>query len=285
MPWWAWLIGAGAVIALGYWLLVLTEGTYLGPRVVVALYDGFARRYDQVKQFDQADEAFFLGAPMARLLASVDPNPAHVPALLDVASGTGRLPAAVLQATPGQVRVVSLDRSGGMLAQARKKLQAEGRTGVAYLQADANPLPFCDGRFDGVACLEALEFMPQPRQVLAELLRVLRPGGFLAVTNRIGWQARLMPGKTFARSTMVDTLRSLGATSVQIQPWQVDYDLVLARKLGPIGRGDAGSSWKAWLCCPRCQAAVVEKAGLSDVLQCPDCGWRLENHGDIWQAI
>ena len=50
MPWWVWLAGLAllsALAALLVWLLVVTEGAYLGPGVVTALYDRFAGRYDR----------------------------------------------------------------------------------------------------------------------------------------------------------------------------------------------------------------------------------------------
>ena len=65
---------------------------------------------------------------------------------------------------------------------------------------------------------------------LERIVRVLRPGGVMVISNRIGWQARLMPGKAFPRSALGDVLRDLGAVSVQITPWQMDYDLVMALK-------------------------------------------------------
>ena len=113
------------------------------------------------------------------------------PLLLDVATGTGRVPLALLRnrfaATGG--RIVGLDLSWGMLRQARAKLQDYDRW-VDLVWQDASHLPFDDGTFDAVTCMEALEFLPRPREALAEMVRVLAPGGLLAVTNRVGvWRA------------------------------------------------------------------------------------------------
>jgi hypothetical protein len=71
MPAWAWLLALMAVFlaaALLYWLLVLTEGAYLGSGTVAALYNRVARRYDRIKQFDDEDEAHFSG-PACRPLS------------------------------------------------------------------------------------------------------------------------------------------------------------------------------------------------------------------------
>jgi ubiquinone/menaquinone biosynthesis C-methylase UbiE len=129
MPGWLWaaaLAGGVAVALLLYWLLVLTEGAYLGPGAVTALYNRAARRYDAIKQFDDEDEAYFLGRPIARFLAGQTSLAHPSPWLLDVATGTGRLPLAVLRSSAGGCRIVALDRAAAMLAQAQQKLAAQG---------------------------------------------------------------------------------------------------------------------------------------------------------------
>ena len=64
-----------------------------------------------------------------------------------------------------------------MLDQAAQKLtDYEGR--VTLRQVIGFPLPFPDNSFDMVACMEALEVMPEMDTPLRELFRVLRPGGF-----------------------------------------------------------------------------------------------------------
>jgi hypothetical protein len=58
------LIAALAILLLlAYWELIIAEGTHLGPRVVVWLYDIAAGRYDRIKQFDLQVEAVTLGRP------------------------------------------------------------------------------------------------------------------------------------------------------------------------------------------------------------------------------
>jgi len=238
MPGWLWaaaLAGGVAVALLLYWLLVLTEGAYLGPGAVTALYNRAARRYDAIKQFDDEDEAYFLGRPIARFLAGQTSLAHPSPWLLDVATGTGRLPLAVLRASAGNCRIVALDRSAAMLAQAQHKLAAQGWSDVALLVHDASRLPFAASQFAVVACLEALEFLPAPEAALIELLRVVQPGGLLVTTNRIGRDAALLPGRVFSRDRLADLLRTHGAASVEIMPWQLDYDLVFAvrQRVGP----------------------------------------------------
>jgi hypothetical protein len=62
------------------------------------------------------------------------------------------------------------------------------------------------------------------------MVRVLKPGGVLLTTNRVGWNARLMVGKTFARTAFARLLTNYPLDHVRVERWQVEYDLVWARK-------------------------------------------------------
>ena len=267
-----WVVVAGcvaalvAVGALVYWQLIIAEGAYMGPRVVARTYDWVARRYDAIKQFDPGDEDWFIAAPLWRRLAGVDR-----PLLLDVATGTGRVPRALVRnrlvATGGQI--VGLDLSWGMLRQAKANLRDCGDR-VSLVWQDASCLPFDDGTFDAVTCLEALEFLPSPREALAEMVRVLAPGGLLMVTNRVGNAARLLPGRTFSRPLFQQMLAALPLHDVETRAWQADYDLAMARKVGNgdlAGRG--GVSLTSLLRCPVCRDHVDQPAGR---LVCVGCG-------------
>lgn len=277
MPWWAWIV-VGAAAAVGiYWLLVLTEGAYLGPKAVLALYDRYASRYDRTKGFDLDTESLFLGRPLSRVLAATAPAD-HSPVLLDVATGTARLPLAVLQSSQQQVEIVALDGSLGMLRQAKHNLRAW--SDVILVHGLAEVLPFSANQFDAVTCLEALEFMPDSAAVLAEMWRVLRPGGILMTTNRTGWQSYLMPGKSLQPQAMVALIESLGAAGVDYRPWQIDYDLITAYKPGACS--SESYSWPNLTACIRCSTwPLHEQEGLA--LICPECGWKLEQVDGIWQ--
>jgi len=207
-----------------YWLLIITEGAYLGPRVVAWLYDLSAGRYDAIKQFDFNDENYFLALPLLRAL-----NDVRAPLVLDVATGTGRLPLALLRRPGFRGRVIGLDLSWRMLRLAQHKARHH-RARLYFIRQDAAKLPFADNVFDAVTCVEALEFLANPRGALQEMARVLRVGGVLLVTNWVNWEARLMPGKAFSNSKLRAMLESVGLTSVHIQRWQECYDLVWARK-------------------------------------------------------
>jgi len=242
-----------ALAALLHWQLNLAEGVYLGRRVVIWLYDRFAPRYDSVKRFDARDEAWFLGQPLAQAMLGVTTS-----LVLDVATGTARLPLALFQQPGFTGRVIALDLSRQMLRCAAAKM-ATYRDRLTLLWQDAAYLPFPDEVFDAVTCLEALEFLPDARVTLAEMARVLRPGGIFLVSNRIGSGARWMPGRTLGREAFAALLESLSLQDVHVSPWQVDYDIAWARKRPaesalPSGRSSvvAPSTLPALLRCPRC---------------------------------
>lgn len=279
MPWWGWLLAGTALVASIYWLVVLTEGAYLGPQAVLALYDRYATRYDRTKGFDPDSEALFLGRPLSRALAAITPT-GHRAVLLDVATGTGRLPLAVLRASPPAIEVIALDGSLGMLREAREKLAAWPRT--VFVHSRAERLPFASAQFDAVTCLEALEFMPDQAALLAEMWRVLRPGGILLITNRIGWQSWLMPGKSLRPRAVVALVESMGAVGVDYRPWQVDYDLVTAYKAGVDRRPSA--AWPDLVACNQCMVWPLPTQA-NAALVCPSCGWTLGQCDGIWSDV
>jgi ubiquinone/menaquinone biosynthesis C-methylase UbiE len=230
-------IALGAVLIgiaiFAYWQLVVAEGAYLGTRVVALLYDWFAPRYDQVKQYDKATDAIMLASPILRHLAR-SPHPlsqGERGVVLDVATGTGRLPDALLSQPRFKGRVVALDASGRMLALAQHKLAAPAAAGrITFLERDAQRLPFDDETFDVVTCLEALEFMRDWRAAVCEMLRVLRPGGLLMISNRIGPDAWKLPGRAVPTDEFTAWLSQIGLQHIETHTWLIDYDLVTGIK-------------------------------------------------------
>jgi ubiquinone/menaquinone biosynthesis C-methylase UbiE len=251
---------AFGVVALGWWLLIETEGVYLGRRVVIWLYDLYAGRYDDIKHFRKEYDHMFLAQPIMELIA-----PVKSPHVLDVATGTGRLPLALLRHAHFQGRVVGVDLSRRMLTRAAAKA-ADPR--LSLLWCPAENLPFPDDSFDVVTCLEALEFMERPADVLRELVRVLRPGGLLFITNRL--TARLMPGKAWTDEALWALLDELGIEQVAIDYWQVDYNRVWGYKAGQAAPQLARPLAEV-LRCPKCCAALLIESG--DGWRCPNCGF------------
>ena len=249
MNWiWVLFIASGILLTGGllYWQLVIAEGAYLGPRVVAGTYDWVAKRYDRIKRFDPRNESWFIARPLMHGLQGV-----AYPLVLDVATGTGRVLDALLQ-EDFRGQLVGLDLSRGMLERARSNLLT-GRDQVQLLWQDASYLPFDDESFDAVTCLESLEFFPNPLEALSEMVRVLAPGGVLFVTNRVGPEARWLPGRAIPRRRFEEILSRYSICDVQVRPWQMDYDLAVAYKdgdLDPMGHGNGNSA--SMVRCPGC---------------------------------
>jgi len=220
------IILLGALGALAYWLIVITEGVYLGRRAVVWMYDLTAHKYDGIKQFEVDAERLFVVRPFLHHL------PRHpAPLILDVAAGTGRVPYFLLEEPTFNGRVVALEPSRKMRAVAVPKLRPYGSR-AALVGGTAVPLPFATHTFHGVTCLEALEFFPSDEAALREMARVLQPGGSLMVTRRRGWEAQTFVGRYRDTEQFEALLDSLGFTDIKTLPWQLDYDQVFARKSG-----------------------------------------------------
>lgn len=223
-----WIIAISILLAIvGYWLLIPTEGVFLGRRVVVWLYDLTAHRYDRIKEFDPDDERLLVTYP---ILQALDDIPR--PQILDVATGTGRVPHDLLQSARFAGRIFGADASQRMLAQAARKL-ASNSAQVNLVQASAERLPFPDGQFDLVTCLEALEFFTARETAIQEMFRVLRPGGQLFITRRCGAEGKMFLHRYQTAAEFIDNLRAHGAGDAKSFHWEVGYDLVIAHKGKP----------------------------------------------------
>jgi demethylmenaquinone methyltransferase/2-methoxy-6-polyprenyl-1,4-benzoquinol methylase len=104
------------------------------------------------------------------LVRRLPPGGGHV---LDVASGTGLVAAELLRRG---FRVTALDQSPEMLATARARLEERAE----LVEASAEALPFADGAFDHLTVTYLLRYVDEPGATLAELARVVRPGGVVA---------------------------------------------------------------------------------------------------------
>jgi ubiquinone/menaquinone biosynthesis C-methylase UbiE len=96
--------------------------------------------------------------------------------ILDAGCGNGRYTRFLLRWADPDALITSFDISHGMLQRARARL---GSKRVTHVAADLTRLPYPDAFFDAVVCGWVLEHLPDPRPGLAELARVLAPGGRL----------------------------------------------------------------------------------------------------------
>jgi ubiquinone/menaquinone biosynthesis C-methylase UbiE len=111
--------------------------------------------------------------------------------VLDVACGTGNL--AIPVARTGAI-VVGVDIATNLLAQARERAAREDLR-ITFDESDAEQLPYPDSSFDVVMTMFGAMFAPRPERAAAELLRVCRPGGRIAMAN---WTPEGFVGKTFS---------------------------------------------------------------------------------------
>lgn len=110
--------------------------------------------------------------------------------VLDIACGTGNtaIPAARAGAT-----VTGVDIAPNLLAQARQRAAAESLD-IRFEEGDAEELPFPDQSFETVISMFGAMFAPRPNRVAAEMLRVCKPGGLIAMAN---WTPDGFVGKSF----------------------------------------------------------------------------------------
>ena len=96
--------------------------------------------------------------------------------ILDAACGNGRYSRFLLRRADPDAVLTSFDLSPKMLLRARARLKNER---VTHAVADLTRLPYADASFDAITCGWVIEHLPDPRNGLRELARVLQPGGKL----------------------------------------------------------------------------------------------------------
>ncbi|MEB3329377.1 MAG: ubiquinone/menaquinone biosynthesis methyltransferase [Candidatus Sericytochromatia bacterium] len=138
-------------------------------RYVEGMFDRISGGYDRVNDWMTAGLHRLW---KQRLIHQV--GPARGEAALDLATGTGDIARLLRQAVGTEGRVVGLDFSAGMLGLAR---QHPAGSAVEWLQGDMLALPFPDASFDVLTVGFGLRNVADLDRALAEIVRVLRPGG------------------------------------------------------------------------------------------------------------
>jgi SAM-dependent methyltransferase len=159
--------------------------------------------------------------------------------LLDVACGPGNFTGPLARQLPDGGLAVGFDISEPMLTRA---VLDNNASDTCYVRGDARALPFADATFDAVCCFGALYLVPDPFRVAGEMLRVLGPGGRIAVLTSYVSDAPLLGqalstgagviGLTmFDRRAFVDLFKSAGLVDVE-QHTQRALQFVAATKPG-----------------------------------------------------
>ena len=129
------------------------------------------------------------GASLARLVEVVGPDSAWD--MLDIATGGGHV---ALTFSPHVNHVTASDLTEEMLQQVKRQVVEQGLGNVGTLHADAEALPVGEATFDLVTCRIAPHHFPDIPKFVAEVHRVLKPGGVFALVDNVAPDTATNPG-------------------------------------------------------------------------------------------
>jgi arsenite methyltransferase len=140
---------------------------------------------------------------------------------LDVGSGPGNVTASLARAGEPDGVALGVDISKPMLERA---VRNEAGPQVGFLRADAQRLPLRDNTIDAVTSMAVFQLIPDPAAALAEIARVLRPGGRLVIMVPTAGRAarfwQLLPhvgAHAFGEDEIADILEAKGFASVRVK--------------------------------------------------------------------
>jgi ubiquinone/menaquinone biosynthesis C-methylase UbiE len=154
--------------------------------------------------------------------------------VLEIAFGTGRN----LPFYPASVEITGIEISPAMLEIARRRAQSLGRQ-IELIVGDAQALPFPDQRFDTVVCTLSLCSIPDEQQAVAQVWRVLRPGGCFVALEHVRSPNPIIRGierllDPYTVRTGGDHLLREPLEAVQAAGFRVEY--LKRQKLGLVER-------------------------------------------------
>ncbi len=152
--------------------------------------------------------------------------------VLEVGVGTGLS----LETYNSALRVTGMDYSEDMLRKARARVSKLGLDHVAELrQMDARSLEFPDASFDTVAAMHVLSVVPEPERVMAEIARVLRPGGQVVITNHFRHERGVWAGLARAAAPLERVLGWHSDFEIDTVMQDPRLHVVTRRDLPPMG--------------------------------------------------
>ena len=147
------------------------------PAKIAGMFDAIAGRYDLLNTVLSGGLDRYWRRRAIRALELTGRE-----RLLDVCTGTADVAMAGARQGAGAARVVGVDFAGAMLAHGVTKVRAQGLDArVQLVRGDAMRLPVADASVDAVTIAFGIRNVQQPEVACAELLRVLKPGGRLAI--------------------------------------------------------------------------------------------------------
>ncbi len=187
-------------------------------------YRRYAGRYD-----------FYFGALFQpgrkAVIALLDCQPGdHI---LEVGVGTGLS----LPLYPHDVQVSGIDVSPEMLAKARQRCQEMELKQVELHEMDAEAMSFADHSFDKVVAMYVASVVPHPRQLIAEMARVCRPGGELFIVNHF-----------HSTHPVINRLEKMAAPLSKLMGFRPDFELeefIQATHLNVVERSPV-NLWGYW---------------------------------------
>lgn len=167
---------------IGSWEVLISRRP-LSTTDLASRYDAVSGKWARTARRFQLNTAYrepLLTSRVVINLMQVEPQAR----ILDCGVGNGSLSIALDSLMKGSVDFHAIDTSAEMLVQAKSVMQRAGLN-PHLQQADVLSLPYEDQSFDVVMAAHVLEHLPDPRRALAEMVRVLKPGGmvFLCVTR------------------------------------------------------------------------------------------------------
>ena len=197
-------------------------------RYVADLFSRIAGRYDLMNDLMTLGMHRLWKRQTAALAVSGLSGPA-----IDVSSGTGDL-ALELARRPEVDHTVGLDLLQDMVSRAGAKVLARGRSGsVTMMTGDALSLPFADGSFACATAGFSLRNMPDVEKALAEMFRVVRPGGRVAILELSpmtdGLRSTLFRPVFHGLVPLIGRLVAGDRSAYSYLPRSVDYFLDAAR--------------------------------------------------------
>jgi SAM-dependent methyltransferase len=137
--------------------------------------------------------------------------------VLEVGSGPGRLAVRLARAAPGMT-LTGVDISGAMVERASRRAAAAGLSGrVRFEVGDVAALPFTDEEFDGAVSTLSLHHWSDPARGLAEIHRVLKPGGEARIYDLAHWL--WLPARGGDRLAQLAAASPFGEGEVKVVRW------------------------------------------------------------------